>query len=188
MPGVVLSNGIKSYEYDFKTSKKHKKGVQPIRVDFFYICSPTTNIQYMVECEVYSYKMIVIKFSLKKPASRKLRFNTLTNHGEARPVINTCFRIFVQQYYSKDDQYSLAFIGANTVENTYTELKQETKRWRVYCDLAIKYLSQEKFLHIPNPNISAGIILNKKALVNNPNLSKDILHLFSETYLGTIFN
>lgn len=143
--------------------------------------------RYCVEAEQYEFNTYAIKFYVLKHASSPLRYNHLTNHKDARRIIETCLQIGVD-LYKQNDLISFCFIGAPTKEEFDEVGYNQTKRFRVYALISKFLLNPETFEHTEVAESSFYILVNKKAAQNTPKLFDKIRRMFADNYdMNTFF-
>jgi hypothetical protein len=118
---------------------------------------------YLVEVEVYSYEIYIIKYYLKKNKSNPLRYNLLTNEQKCAKVISTCIRIMLS-IYNENPSASFGFLGAHIVKTdiNYIEAKNVTKRFRVYRDAIVRLFGLETFTHHRDFEHSTYLMISNK--------------------------
>lgn len=116
---------------------------------------------YLVEVEVYSDDIYIIKYYLKRHKSNPLRYNLLTNEQKCGKVVSTCIRIMLS-IYQKNPLASFGFLGANTVKTNYEEPKAITKRFKVYKYAVISLFGFETFTHHQDLEHSTYLMINNK--------------------------
>lgn len=143
----------------------------------YHFKSTKSKLMYMVRVEVYTYNVYAVKFYLKKHSHSKNKYRLMANTYEPRRIINTCINIMLEIFH-KNPNASFGFIGANGLEENVTN----TKRYRVYSRIIATYFSDKYFYHKENIGKSAYILVNKKALSENPNLISQIEKFFIDQY------
>jgi hypothetical protein len=118
---------------------------------------------YLVEVEVYSYDIYIVKYYLKKNKNNPLRYNLLTNEQKCAKVISTCIRIMLSIYH-KNPNASFGFLGAHIVKIDigYEEPKNITKRFRVYRTAVVRLFGLETFTHHRDFEHSTYLMINNK--------------------------
>jgi hypothetical protein len=118
---------------------------------------------YLVEVEVYSYNIYIIKYYLKKHKSNPLRYNLLTNENRCSKIISTCIRILLS-IHGKDPVASFGFLGAHIVNRQigYEEPKNVTKRFRVYRRAMIALFGNQTFTHHLDLEHSTYLMISNK--------------------------
>ena len=118
---------------------------------------------YIVEVEVYSYDIYIVKYYLKKNKRNPLKYNLLTNEHKCAKVISTCIRIMLS-IYNKNPNASFGFLGANIIDrkNGYEESKNITKRFRVYRTSVVRLFGLETFTHHRDFEHSTYLMINNK--------------------------
>jgi hypothetical protein len=103
---------------------------------------------YLVNVEVYSYDIYIIKYFLKRNRDSRLKYNLLTNEGKCIKIISTCVRIMLS-IYKKNPKASFGFVGAPTEDpkTGYKEAKEATKRFRVYRATSLRLFGSDSFTH-----------------------------------------
>lgn len=137
--------------------------------------------RYFVEAEIYEYNTCAIKFYVHAHKSSPLRYNLLTNHGDARKIIETCIQIGVD-LYKEDDLISFCFIGAPSDGEFQDRGYNQTKRFRVYALISKFLLNPETFTHTEISESSFYILVNNKAASHTPDLFEKIRIMFSQNY------
>lgn len=127
---------------------------------------------YLVEVEVYSYDVYIVKYYLKKHKHNPLKYNILTKENRSSKIISTCIRIMVE-IHSKNPLASFGFIGANIInkETGYEEPKKITKRFRVYRLAMYALFGTETFTHYADIEHSAYLMISNK--VKSLNMVKE---------------
>lgn len=137
---------------------------------------------YLVEVEVYSFNIYIIKYYLKKNKSNPLKFNLLTNERKCSRIIYTCINI-LYIIYQKNPFASFGFIGAYTVikEINYVEPKATTKRFRVYRDAIIRLFGIQTFSHFQDHEHSAYL------MISNQNKNVDLIKENAKLMFNDLF-
>ncbi|MEP6613239.1 MAG: hypothetical protein ABJA76_15170 [Mucilaginibacter sp.] len=118
---------------------------------------------YLVEIEVYSSDIYIVKYYLKKHKHNPLKYNILTNEYRSSKVISTCIRIMLQ-IHSKNPMASFGFLGANTINRAtgYEESKRTTKRFQVYKLAMYALFGTQTFTHYTDIEHSAYLMVSNK--------------------------
>ncbi|GGH03633.1 hypothetical protein [Mucilaginibacter phyllosphaerae] len=134
-------------------NKKHLKEV--ITYSF------RSGIYYLVEVEVYTDDIYIIKYYLKKHKNNPLKYNLLTGENKCSRIISTCIRIMLS-IYTQNKQASFGFLGATIIKGDFEEAKQETKRFTVYKSAVIRLFGVETFTHHRDSEHSTYLMVNNR--------------------------
>lgn len=174
----MSSKRLSGYEYLQVHSKQGYKGEHLKRTNIYRFKSKKTNHTYIVNVEIYSYEVYVIKFFLKNHRNSEHKYSLLTGHNEPRRIVNTCINIMLD-IYDKFNTASFGFIGAPTfLIETCT---CNTKRYTFYSNIVATYFSKENFKHFASDSISGYLLLNKKNTDHEMTLEK-IKNMFCTMY------
>lgn len=125
---------------------------------------------YLVEVEVYTHDIYIVKYFLKKHRSNPLKYNLLTGEHKSAKVISTCIRIMLS-IYNKNKNANFGFLGAHIiVPGGEIESREETKRFRVYKTAVLGLFGEETFTHHRDTEHSTYLMINNK---NNVEFIKD---------------
>ena len=133
--------------------------------------------------EEYPNNVYVVKFHLKNHSHSKWKYCTLVNVGgaTARKIIYTCVDIGYH-IHSKNELASFGFLGNPTKQEVHEKHFSKTKRFRVYDKYARFFFSPENYDHVLDEEKSIYLLLNKKALAQEPKLLKEITTLFQKSF------
>lgn len=130
---------------------------------------------YFIEVERYKYDIYIAKFYLRIHKDNPNRYKIITNHGDAFRIFNTCVSI-TNIILEENPLASFGFKG----ESSIGEEPQNTKRFRIYSNLAIRYFSPKRYLHNKDVSNSTYFLLNKK----NENITTNkVEKLFNDYYI-----
>lgn len=155
--------------------------------NFKFICTNTVNKAGLVNDHIFRFKnfknekftanlheydigLFAVKFYAHKHRYSKERYSLTTNNGDAIKILKTmvCIMLYALQQYPN---HSFCFIGnASKGEDSL-----ETKRFKVYRQIMLRYFSSNSFLHSSDASISFYSMVNKKS--NNINITKIIAEL-----------
>jgi hypothetical protein len=150
-----------------------------------YLCPFRTRYgdHYIAQVERYEYHVYVVKFYLKKHRATRdpdKRFQHQTNRGaaEALRVIHTCIRVMLY-VIKRDPLASVGFIGTPKPG----EKKANTQRYRIYTQMMTSYFAKEAWHHEDFGGESAYLLLNRRALAQDPDLLRHAAAMFDALYL-----
>lgn len=140
----------------------------------------TLKRRYVVIAELYELNVIAVKFFPADKKSQSNRFSVVLNDFDFAPIMRTCINI-MHYLFKENPKASFAYIGVNTVKNGFTELKANTKRYRIYeyiMDEFLNPLSFKRFFSIKN---SAMLLVNT-ANTDYDLLAEKMIVMFTDLY------
>jgi hypothetical protein len=131
--------------YEFRLCTKKKGNINDLFKNHYIFSFIGKNKErYLVYVEEYPFKLLGVKFFLKKHKLSPNKYKLLSGHQDVGGVVNTCIQIMLD-FYRKDDEYSFGFIGVNLVNESGT-----SKRFRIYSLLMANKFSPVNFIHSTN--------------------------------------
>jgi len=115
---------------------------------------------YIAKVEVYPNNIYIIKFFRKQDRRRKNRCHILTNEFKCTKIVATCIAILVS-ILDKNSKASFGFLGSNTIEGNYEELRSETKRFKIYKRAMENLVGNNVFEHSMDVANSTYLMVNK---------------------------
>lgn len=137
-------------------------------------------VQYMSKVEEYPNHLFIIKFFRKQDRKNRNRFSLLTNENRCTRIVATCIMILLS-ILKKNKLASFGFLGSHTVTNNYEELKNETKRFKIYKRAMENLIGEDVFLH------SMDLAHSTYLMVNNNNADVDSFILFAREMFDDIY-
>lgn len=115
---------------------------------------------YIVEVELYSYDVYILKFYLKAHRQSDNKFSLLSNDNDAQGVIRTVLDIALEILEYENPRASFGFVGSHKISKKGTERIENTQRFRVYRDLMRNYFGDLTWHHYESINSSSYLMLN----------------------------
>ena len=121
-----------------------------------------------------------MKFYLKNHRLSDDRYMLLSNDYDGFRVLSTLVNILHYLFTELNENASIGFIGTKLAKE---ENCINTKRFRIYKNIAKRYFSPKTFEHAINVENSSYLLLNRKSA--EPELKLKIEDMFVRIYLGT---
>ncbi len=91
----------------------------------------TSKRRYIVIAELYELNVYAVKFFPADKKGQDNRFNIVLNDFDFAPIIRTCINI-MHHLLQENPLASFAYVGANTISDSFIESKINTTRYRIY--------------------------------------------------------
>lgn len=116
-------------------------------------------IVYHIRVNRYDMDIFMIKFYCQQHENHPYKYNILLNKRKASRVLATCHRVIVEYFIPKYEFGAFGFIGAPSLyANGSMELRQYTKRFRIYSHMVSIFHGLNNFEHFKDDNLSAYLI------------------------------
>jgi len=114
---------------------------------------------YHIVVNRYEMNLFMIKFYAKLHENHPSKYNFLLNRHKASKVLATCYRVISQFFIPRFEYGAFGFIGAPSLyPDGSMELKQCTKRFRIYSYMVSSFHGLESFEHFKDDDLSAYLI------------------------------
>lgn len=146
-----------TYQYRFKSMRSHHT--------------------YIVRVEKYKEHCYCLKFFDKANTLSRNKYSLRSNTFEARTILFTLYHIMLE-VLNNDSLASFFFIGA---EDEKDEPGTSTRRYRIYRKFVSSIISENKFAHYRDNDLSLYILVNKQ-VSDRTTLSNKIRNFVKESY------
>ncbi len=140
----------------------------------------TSKRRYVVIVEEYELDVFAIKFFPAHKKNQPNRYSLILNDFDFPPIIRTCINI-MQSFLVENLLASFAYVGANSITNSFTESKANTKRYRIYEYVMDAFLNPEIFKRFFSTKNSAVLLVNNKNTDYDSHADK-IIVMFTDLY------
>lgn len=134
--------------------------------------------KYIVRVERYRGHAYCLKFFDKANINSKNKYSLRTNTFEARTIFYTLYHIMLD-VLRRDSRASFFFIGA---EDEKDELGKSTRRYRIYRIFVSTIISDNKFEHFRDNNLSLYVLVNKAAVEAPKDYANKIMEKVKQAY------
>jgi len=163
---------LKPYELHFFHRERVNDGLL-IKRDI-YRFKTRFNRVYFIEVEQYHSNIYFAKFYCRIHKNLKNRYKLQLEDGDGFRIFSTCIDL-AAHILTQDPLASFGFIG----ENSLGERPENTRRYRIYRTLTVRYFSPKAFIHEKDDYNSTYFIINKKQKVDRKLIEKK----FNEYYV-----
>ena len=162
---------------------------RPIKNNFL-ICTHNYTFKagatpYIAKVEEYPDNIFIIKFFRKQDRKRIDRYHVLTNEFKCTKIVSTCIRILIS-ILEKNENASFGFLGANTINKEYEELRGETKRFKIYKRAMENLVGENIFEHTMDTINSTYLMVNRRNQTTDDFIER-AKEMFNEIFPALIY-